>query len=185
MKAWDGYHFFGMLIIGVTYALMFAYLFWQKNYFEEKDKKKYDIKVVFGEINKVLETFPGANIMEWNMGTNRAAETKTFTHEGKTKTCISFYGLLSIKKVYTVVIWCVEDGGILRYNARNDPELISNPWKDFEPFGGVDRKSYFPRPYDRRRSYGRDFPTKFDEQTGYDPDQSYLEDFQPQPEKKE
>jgi hypothetical protein len=180
LHAWDSYSFWGMFIVTVVYIALIAFMVWYANYLKRQEENKFNMKVAWENVCKNIQSFPGENTLEWAKGINRNGERRTFVKGNQEKNYFAFFGILGLRRQYAIVIWCIEDAAIVRYNTTNDPKMMGDVWEGFKPFESA-QPMHDGMPYDlRSRMKGR-YPYMPYSDSGYGgvpmPDQSIIEDF--------
>jgi hypothetical protein len=134
LHAWDSHSFWGMFIVTITYIALIAFMVWYANYLSKKNEDKYNMRIAWENVCKNVQSFPGENTLEWAKGINRNGERKIYYKGSVEKNYFAFFGILNLNRQYAIIIWCIEENAIVRYNTTNDPKMMGDPWHDFTPF---------------------------------------------------
>lgn len=162
LKSWNTkvlYAFLG-IIGGYTVFLIVLNIFAKKQ--TKVNQNKYKLPWCWNRSNMLLRDMPSGDSLEWHEGLNRRVETKKIKVGNEYKTYVGFYGTLAARKIIAVVIYCIEDDNIARYDTTNDPSILADPFSEFEPakqeFSGYNPYGYSP--YSKRKGVKLSFPQR-------------------------
>lgn len=134
----------------------------------DKENKK-DNMYYFNKVNELLKNMPEGDMIEWGGGIDIRIDRKSFKNaEDKMTPYIAISGDLKYWKKRVVVIYDIVNDDISKYYGDPSPELINNPFKNFDPYGkerkqmGMGRRIWDPR----RRRYITSYDNNYEQPAG-------------------
>lgn len=143
--------FIGMLVIGLSFLVVWVYLSMTHNQEKEAALEKGKFPYCWRQMNKMLSDMPGGDQIQWWGGRGRTSVVKSYIVGKKTKDYRSMYGWLSKAKQGIVIIWNITDEDLVGYWANPNPTRINNPFENWSP---QDNASLFSRGFNKGKGKG-------------------------------
>lgn len=130
--------FFGLLFYvglffgGYSFIIVSFNLLEEQNASERNRKNKFDW--CFERINVILKRMTGGQGIQWDGGTGRHSEFRSYFDGVQNKPFRSMMGFLSHTQQSVLIIFDIDNDDIVRFSTNPNIDLVQNHFHDFNPF---------------------------------------------------
>jgi len=130
--------FFGLLFYVGLYLGGYIFVMVSFNHMEESRINDSNRKAKFDwcieRVNKILTKMPGGQGLEWDQGTGRVSEFKSYFDGVQNKPFRSMLGYLAKSQQLVLIIYDIDNDDIVRFNANPSNNVVEDHFFSFNPF---------------------------------------------------